>query len=57
MYEFFRILAAFFRSIFSVLNTTFIPLYPFTDVSLGSILFVCLVIGFTVSIFWKGAKS
>ena len=25
--------------------------------SLGSVLFACLVIGFVVSLFWKGAKA
>lgn len=59
MLDFVFLVSRFFINIFAVLGNTLIPFGGgFEDsTSLGGILFACLVIGFAVSIFWKGAKS
>lgn len=59
MLDFFYLLATFFHRIFSLLGDTVIPFGGGLDDSttLGGILFACIVIGFAVSVFWKGAKS
>ena len=59
MLDFVFLVSRFFVNIFGLLGDTLLPFGTgFNDtVSLGGILFVCLVLGFVVSIFWKGAKS
>lgn len=59
MLDFVFLVSRFFINIFAVLGSTVIPFGGNFDgtTSLGGILFACLVIGFAVSIFWKGAKS
>lgn len=59
MLDFIFLISRFFVNIFGVLGSTEISFGGgFEDsTTLGGILFACLVIGFAVSVFWKGAKS
>lgn len=59
MIDFFYLIGDFFLNIFKLLNGTIIDggdTYNMTT-SLGGLLFVCIVLGFAVNIFWKGARS
>lgn len=58
MIDFFVLIANFFKSIFNLLNTTIInggSGGQFT--SLGGLIFVLIVLGFIVNVFWKGARA
>lgn len=59
MYEFFWMLADFYSGIFSKLNNAYFHYGSNSNdyTSVGSVLFAALVIGFVVSLFWKGAKA
>ena len=59
MLDFIYLISRFFVNIFGVLGDTVIPFGGnFADsTTLGGILFACLVIGFAVSVFWKGARA
>lgn len=59
MLDFIFLISSFFGKIFNLLGETIIPFGSnFSDsTTLGGILFACIVFGFAVSIFWKGAKS
>lgn len=59
MYEFFYMIADFYAGIFDKLNQAVFRYGSSSwDVtSVGSVLFAAIVIGFVVSIFWKGARS
>lgn len=59
MIAFFRLLGEFFTNIFRLLNGTIITGGDGSNMttSLGGLLFVCIVLGFAVNIFWKGARS
>lgn len=56
MFEFISLLRDFWKSIISVFDS-----YPINfagyNVSLISLIFAFLVIGFAISYFWKGAKT
>lgn len=60
MAEFFESLASFYTGLFNKLSSAFFvwsedSIYGL--ISLGSILFVAIVIRLAVSVFWKGAKG
>lgn len=58
MIEFAHFLSNFFVGIFNLLSDTYIYAGDGNlEVSLGSILFACLVISFVASLFWKGVKG
>ena len=59
MIDFFRLIGEFFSDIFRLLNGTIITGGDSNHMttSLGGLLFVCIVLGFAVNIFWKGARS
>ena len=59
MLDFIYLISRFFVNIFGLLGQTIIPFGGnFNDTTtLGGILFACLVIGFAVSVFWKGARA
>ena len=60
MLEFVTLISSFFVSIFNIFSDTVIPFggnFSGSSFTLAGLLFACLVIGFVVSIFWKGAKS
>lgn len=59
MVGFFDLIWNFYTGIFNIFNSTIIRYgnSPDDTVSLGSILFSAIVIGFVVSLFWKGAKA
>lgn len=59
MIGFFDIVWNFYTGIFNKINATEIKYGESPDdiVSLGSILFSAIVLGFVVSLFWKGAKA
>lgn len=56
MGEFFELFGNFWKSIFNLLNQ-----YSFDfngiSVSLSAIMFVFLVVGLVVTVFWRGAKT
>lgn len=59
MMDFMWLLSDLYNGIFNKLNTS---LFRFGSgendvVSIGSVLFASVVIGFVVSLFWKGAKA
>ena len=59
MMDFIWLLVDLYNGIFNKLNST---LFRFGTgendvVSIGSVLFAAVVIGFVVSLFWKGAKA
>lgn len=56
MFEFFALVRDFYVDIFDLFNNT-VFMIDNNPVSLGAMIFVPLVIGMVVSIFWKGAKS
>lgn len=56
MREFISLVADFYQHIIGLLNATFFD-FGAIRVSLGSVLFACLVTGFAVSVFWKGARA
>lgn len=56
MLEFFTMLRGFYQSILSLFGQTVIT-FGSVKTSLGGIIFACVVIGFVVSLYWKGAKS
>ena len=59
MIDFFRMIGEFFTNIFRLFNGTIITGGDGSNMttSLGGLLFVCIVLGFAVNIFWKGARS
>ena len=59
MGDFISLIWELYSDIFGLLSNTVIRYGSGVNdvVSLGSILFSALVIGFVVSLFWKGAKS
>lgn len=59
MGDFVWLITDFYQGIFNKLqNAIILTGYGFNDVtSIGTILFACIVIGFVVSLFWKGAKA
>lgn len=59
MIDFFLMLGNFFTDIFRLLNGTIISGGSGNNMStsLGGLLFACLVLGFAVNIFWKGARA
>ena len=59
MFDFIFLVWDFYSDIFGLLNNTYIRYGWYADdvVSLGSVLFSALVIGFVVSLFWKGARA
>lgn len=56
MFDFFNLLAEFFKNIFGVLNTAIFNLGGVT-VSLGSLLLGFVALSMVISFFWKGAKG
>lgn len=56
MLEFFNIVREFYSQILSLFGKTVIRVGSI-QTSLGGIIFACVVIGFIVSIYWKGAKT
>ena len=59
MIDFFHILSNFYFDIIRLLNGAVISGGPGNNMytSLGGLIFVCLVLGFAVNIFWKGARA
>lgn len=59
MSDFVWMVADFYQAIFNKLHGTLIKYGDGINdvVSIGAILFACIVIGFVVNIFWKGARS
>lgn len=56
MYLFIDMIAQFWRSLFDLLNSVVLD-YAGIEVSLGALIFVPLVVGMVVTIFWKGSKT
>ena len=59
MLDFVFLISRFFANIFGLFGSIEIPYGGnFSgSTNIGGILFACIVIGFVVSVFWKGAKS
>jgi hypothetical protein len=56
MQDFFELFISFISDIFGLLNRFSIQSFGYSA-SLGSILIAFLVIGFVISVFWKGART
>lgn len=56
MNAFFVLISDFYKDIIGLFNSTQLDGGAY-QITLGSILFCCLVIGLVVSVFWKGAKA
>lgn len=59
MGQFFYMIADFFGGIFNLFNNTY---FRFADgasgiTNLGSVFFAMIVVGFCISLFWRGAKT
>lgn len=59
MLDFVWLITNFFQRIFNELQSATIRFGDGSNdvTSVGAILFACIVIGFVVNIFWKGAKA
>lgn len=59
MLDFVWLITIFFQRIFNELQEATIRFGTGSNdvTSIGAILFACIVIGFVVNIFWKGAKA
>lgn len=58
MLQFFGLISNLFRDIFAVLYDCVLPVGTgFGVVTLAGVLMSCVIIGFAVNVFWKGAKA
>lgn len=59
MIDFFHMLSNFYFDIVRLLNGAIITGGKGNNMvtSLGGLIFVCLVLGFAVNVFWKGARA
>lgn len=59
MMDFIWLVVNFFQSIFNELHSAVIRFGSGNNdvTSIGAILFACIVIGFVVNVFWKGARA
>lgn len=56
MGEFIALIQNFYSSILELFGRTVLTIGP-VQTSLGGILFACIVVGFIVNLYWKGAKA
>lgn len=56
MFECFELIYDFLAGIWDLFNRTLLPVAG-EVVTLGGVLFVCVVISLAVSVFWKGARA
>lgn len=56
MGQFFVMFVDFWKSIFALLGDTYLPIGNFS-VSVLDIFYLFFIIGFVISVFWRGAKT